>query len=296
MAKLGDAYRSPYCNRITSLYEPLLERDQMIICYLLAPIGSIGSMMYKSESGTETIKINFESFHPSQFVASNGVDAFVDVLNFEEKKKGTKNHHRTGCSCQYAVKKIDTVDLIFIPVLLSDHFWCLCFHLKNGEIELIDNSRFKESFSKRYRGRPEMLSSSSIPERQDTTKRMDNKLGRTSIIRKEMDWRTLQNGVYCVFTMRHMETYKGKSPWNPRFVNEDKKTIQDSQLRFLRYRYLSKSVLSDYNLIRKEVYDKAKEFAKTARPVDVLNNLDNKVRDRLDQFFKLEKVKKNATS
>ncbi|KAM0052862.1 hypothetical protein Hdeb2414_s0007g00253301 [Helianthus debilis subsp. tardiflorus] len=58
---------------------------------------------------------------------------------------------------KYEVKKLDTVDLIFIPVLLSDHFWCLCFLLKNGEIELIDNSRFKESFSKRYRGRPEKL-------------------------------------------------------------------------------------------------------------------------------------------
>ncbi|MFS7944983.1 hypothetical protein Hanom_Chr06g00518591 [Helianthus anomalus] len=90
MTELGEAYRSPYCNRLTSLYEPLLERDQTIICYLLAPIGSISSLMYKSESGVETIKIIFESFHPSQFVASNGVDAFVDVLNFEEKK-GTKN-------------------------------------------------------------------------------------------------------------------------------------------------------------------------------------------------------------
>ncbi|MFS7996246.1 hypothetical protein Hanom_Chr12g01127671 [Helianthus anomalus] len=47
-------------------------------------------MMYKSESGIETIKIIFESFHPSQFVASNGVDAFVDVLNFEEKKRDKK--------------------------------------------------------------------------------------------------------------------------------------------------------------------------------------------------------------
>ncbi|MFS7953987.1 hypothetical protein Hanom_Chr07g00625051 [Helianthus anomalus] len=44
-----------------------------------------------------------------------------------------------------------------------------------------------------------------------------------------MDWRTLQNGVDCgVFTMRHMKTYKGKSPRNPGFLSEDKKTIQDS--------------------------------------------------------------------
>ncbi|KAJ0770594.1 hypothetical protein HanPI659440_Chr07g0259421 [Helianthus annuus] len=90
--------------------------------------------------------------------------------------------------------------------------------------------------------------------------------------------------------MRHMVTYKGKSPWNPTFVNEDKKTIQDSQLRFLRYRYLSKIVLSDYNLVRKQVFDKAKEFAKTASTVDVLNDLDNKIRDRLDKFINRDKV------
>ncbi|MFS7975004.1 putative papain-like cysteine peptidase superfamily [Helianthus anomalus] len=59
--------------------------------------------------------------------------------------------------CKYQVKKVDTVDLIFIPIILSDHFWCLCFHLKNGEIELIDKSRFDESFSKRYRGRLKKL-------------------------------------------------------------------------------------------------------------------------------------------
>ncbi|KAJ0728160.1 hypothetical protein HanLR1_Chr07g0238441 [Helianthus annuus] len=91
MAELGDVYRSPYCNRITSLYEPLLERDQTIICYLLAPIGNISSVMYKPKSGVETLKIIFESFHPSQFVASNGMDAFVDVLNFEEKKRDKKS-------------------------------------------------------------------------------------------------------------------------------------------------------------------------------------------------------------
>ncbi|KAJ0660520.1 hypothetical protein HanOQP8_Chr14g0538691 [Helianthus annuus] len=91
MRELGDAYRSPYCNRIVSLYEPLLDRDKTIISYLLSTIGDIGAVMYKSESGVETLKIIFESFHPSQFVASNGVDAFVDVLNYEEKKRDKKS-------------------------------------------------------------------------------------------------------------------------------------------------------------------------------------------------------------
>ncbi|KAF5776652.1 hypothetical protein HanXRQr2_Chr12g0526631 [Helianthus annuus] len=81
--------------------------------------------------------------------------------------------------CKYQVKKVDKVDLIFIPVLLSDHYWCLCFNMKNGDIELIDNSRYAESFTKRYRGRPEKLSPSAIPKRQTWTKRVDNKVGKS---------------------------------------------------------------------------------------------------------------------
>ncbi|KAJ0847143.1 putative papain-like cysteine peptidase superfamily [Helianthus annuus] len=326
MAELGEAYRSPYCNRITNLYELLLDRDQTIICYLLAPVEDIGTFIYKSESGFEALKIIFESFHPSQYIASSGVDAFVDVLNFEEKKRDKKSSpYRLflpstifqdemfgpkysdndrlkvfapivdDILSKYQVKKVDTLDLIFIPVLLSDHFWCLCFHLKKGEIELIDNSRFDEPFSKRCRGRPEKLQrvlglylKGKIRQQEWITN-----LERASIIRKEMDWRTLQNGCDCgVFTMRHMETYKGKSPWNPGFENGDKKKRQDSQLRFLRYRYFSKIVLSDYNLIRKEVFEKAKEFTKKASTVDILRDLDNKIKDRLDQFFSLKKGEK----
>ncbi|KAJ0801025.1 hypothetical protein HanPI659440_Chr03g0112041 [Helianthus annuus] len=120
---------------------------------------------------------------------------------------------------------------------------------------------------------------------------MDKKLETARIIRKEMDWRTLENGVDCgVFTMRHMETYKGKTPWNPGFVNEDRKDVQDSQLRFLRYRYLNKIVLSEYNLIRKQVFEAAKEFEKNSAKVDMLKDLDKKISQRLDEFFNLSKV------
>ncbi|MFS8012554.1 hypothetical protein Hanom_Chr14g01322241 [Helianthus anomalus] len=72
--------------------------------------------------------------------------------------------------------------------------------------------------------------------------------------------------------------------------------MQDSQLRFLRYRYLSKIVLSEYNLIRKEVYDKATDFMKNSIPVDALHDLDSKISNRLDQFFNLKKGKQNEKS
>ncbi|MFS7984723.1 hypothetical protein Hanom_Chr11g00989891 [Helianthus anomalus] len=67
-----------------------------------------------------------------------------------------------------------------------------------------------------------------------------------------MEWRKLTNGIDCgVFTMRHMETYKGKTPWLSGFVNENEvNNRQNSQLHLLRHRYISKIILSEYNLER----------------------------------------------
>ncbi|KAF5809461.1 putative papain-like cysteine peptidase superfamily [Helianthus annuus] len=66
-----------------------------------------------------------------------------------------------------------------------------------------------------------------------------------------MDWRTKNNGVDCgVFTMRHMETYKGdQKPWVTGFVNEDEvNNRQKAQLHLPRTRYLSKIILSEHNM------------------------------------------------
>ncbi|MFS7930024.1 hypothetical protein Hanom_Chr04g00339301 [Helianthus anomalus] len=35
---------------------------------------------------------------------------------------------------KYEVKKLEIVDLIFIPVLLSNHLLCICFHLKMAKL------------------------------------------------------------------------------------------------------------------------------------------------------------------
>ncbi|XP_035830500.1 uncharacterized protein LOC110945114 isoform X2 [Helianthus annuus] len=152
MAELGDAYRSPYCNRVTDLYEPLLARDQTIICYLLAPVGDIGTLIYKSDSGVETLKIIFETFHPSQYISYGGMDAFVDVLNFEEKKRDKK-------SSPYR---------LFLPTtILQDEMF---------EPKITDSDRLKV-FGPSV---DDILSESSntIPKRQNWTKRVDNKVGK----------------------------------------------------------------------------------------------------------------------
>ena len=47
--------------------------------------------LYRSKTGVYTLKGIFESFYRGQYVASNGIDAFVDVLNLEEEKRDRKS-------------------------------------------------------------------------------------------------------------------------------------------------------------------------------------------------------------
>ncbi|MFS8031916.1 hypothetical protein Hanom_Chr17g01551511 [Helianthus anomalus] len=58
---------------------------------------------------------------------------------------------------KYEVKKLDSVDFVFILVLQGDHFYVFCFYLKTNKIELIDNSAAEQEFKDIYKGLPDTL-------------------------------------------------------------------------------------------------------------------------------------------
>ncbi|KAJ0668989.1 putative Ulp1 protease family catalytic domain, papain-like cysteine peptidase superfamily [Helianthus annuus] len=190
---------------------------------------------------------------------------------------------------KYEVKKLDSVDLVFIPVLQGDHFYVLCFHLKTGKIELIDNSAAEQEFKERYKGLPDTLKVLVLYLKKalKPTPAIEE-LGTSEIERKEMDWRTENNSVDCgVFTMRHMETYKGeKTPWVTGFVKEDEvNNRQNSQLHLLRHKYLSKIILSDHNVHREQVIKKANAFDKRPNKEKYMKDLEKIIPDRLSAFI-----------
>ena len=85
------------------------------------------------------------------------------------------------------------------------------------------------------------------------------------INRLKMRWRTTRNGADCgVFAMRHMETYYGNKHWRCNLSTEGAE--QDRRLRRLRFKYLSKILLSDTNQLRDTVAKKARVFHKNGEP------------------------------
>ncbi|KAJ0476936.1 putative Ulp1 protease family catalytic domain, papain-like cysteine peptidase superfamily [Helianthus annuus] len=277
---------------------------------------------YRSKTEVSTFKAVFESFFREQYVASNGIDAFVDILNLEEKKRDRKSSpHRfflfstmmpdifydeekytddqrlkifasnfEDMLNRYEVKKLESVDLVFIPVLQGDHFYVLCFNLKTGVIELIDNSAAKQEFKERYKGLPDTLRRLLVLYLQNALKPTPaiQQLATSVIERKEMDWRTKNNGVDCgVFMMRHLETYKGdQKPWATGFVNEDEvNNRQKAQLHLLRTRYLSKIILSEHNMHRLKIIKMANAFDKMPDKERYMKDLDKEIPERMKIYF-----------
>ncbi|KAJ0870686.1 hypothetical protein HanRHA438_Chr11g0503221 [Helianthus annuus] len=73
------------------MHEALLNQELTVIRYTFATFANIENELYRSKTGVHTVKGIFESFYRGQYVASNGIDAFVDVLNLEEKKRDRKS-------------------------------------------------------------------------------------------------------------------------------------------------------------------------------------------------------------
>ncbi|KAJ0471517.1 hypothetical protein HanHA89_Chr15g0597021 [Helianthus annuus] len=90
-AELGDKFCSPYCNRVVNMHEALLTQELSVIRFTFATFADLQEEFYRSKTEVATFKAVFESFFREQYVASNGIDAFVDILNLEEKKRDRKS-------------------------------------------------------------------------------------------------------------------------------------------------------------------------------------------------------------
>lgn len=92
---------------------------------------------------------------------------------------------------------------------------------------------------------------------------MHEKLWENEATMMRMIWQVAKPGHDCgIYLMRHMECYKGEGEgkWHTSFLGKQKN--DETCLGRLRYRYLSKLLLSDYNIHKDEVLKMAAEFAK----------------------------------
>ncbi|KAJ9554624.1 hypothetical protein OSB04_018669 [Centaurea solstitialis] len=180
--------------------------------------------------------------------------------------------------------------LVFFPVVSSVHYFLVCFNLKEGKTQVIDNSAVDVSFSAKYGSIPITLRKVFV----NVLKQLDDervkKLNRGKPKREKMSWRTLRNQVDCaVFMMIHMETYMGQDvkDWDCGLANEG--STQKSQLLNLRHKYVGRMLLSDLNTKKNFVIEGMGKFAEypMAKQKEILEYAKTMIYNRFNLFTDL---------
>ncbi|KAM0044037.1 putative papain-like cysteine peptidase superfamily [Helianthus debilis subsp. tardiflorus] len=274
---------SPYINRVVELSEKLTSVEKIYSDWIFSARGFEMDVVFQIEDQPDSglTRTVLETLSHDEYVHFAVVNVWARILNHEEKFKADDKIKRLFCTYQMLdggtygssyemmqadffgnmikvlkeeqVASLKEVDLLFIPVLQSDHFYLVCFYMKKCQIAVIDNSSlYDDSFDLKYRGSPEKLRH--LVEDFMLIRGVvgGRKMHKAQISRLKMSWRTVDNKVdRGIFLMRHMETFEGSSLrcWRCGFVKEVD-CGQKEQLDELRCKYATKILLHYLNARR----------------------------------------------
>ncbi|CAH1452702.1 unnamed protein product [Lactuca virosa] len=145
-------------------------------------------------------------------VHNNVIDALTAFLNKIKEQKSEASYSRMYFTC-------DTI--VFIPIVVDDSYYLVCFCLKTVAFYIFDYIKRSGTIESAYGNRPRIVCQRKIV------------------------------GVDCgIFHMRHMETYMGEAAhkWDCGLCVASK--IQEKILGWLRYKYLYKLMMSDFNVMK----------------------------------------------
>ncbi|GJU50201.1 ulp1 protease family, C-terminal catalytic domain-containing protein [Tanacetum coccineum] len=242
-------------------------------------------------SCTSNVKIPrlfLESLAPGLKIEQPVIDAWADLLNFDERYKSAGSPSRyffkpiltnrlkiedfisaedrfdkfEECIrlSDYDTKRMLNSDkmfhLVFFPVCTLDHFFLICFHMKSGKVVIIDNSTVEDDLTtrQRYLKLPqELISVFDEYISKNSPGRLASIFRNVEPERLKMKWRTCENELdNGVFLMSHMDNYFGEAEnkWEYGFCKESKE--QTKQLKFLRSKYAARILLSENNSYKDE--------------------------------------------
>ncbi|KAL8218248.1 hypothetical protein R6Q57_021621 [Mikania cordata] len=166
---IGEQLRSPYVERSVVLGTKLSKEERMICQYVFHPKNDPHTFLFITNSDTEFYKVITESLFPKVYIHTGVLEAFVNVLNADEKQRGPSSPFRLflppnilplpllekGVSentrknlfaenmgmmlTNLHIKNLNKIDLVFNPIIHNEHVFVLVFDMKNPSFEVIDN-------------------------------------------------------------------------------------------------------------------------------------------------------------
>ena len=99
----SDSLNSPYLLREVNVYAGVTDDERILSEYIFFSLGDIWEEVYKT-SHTENFKVLFESFASGVYIGANAMDAFTELMNYEEKKKSAASPFRFFASTDLLVQ------------------------------------------------------------------------------------------------------------------------------------------------------------------------------------------------
>ncbi|KAI3732522.1 hypothetical protein L1987_63727 [Smallanthus sonchifolius] len=191
----------------------------------------------------ETIEVNRDNYDTKVF--NKVIDAWVDVLNYEEKYRSPTLPYRLFCDTD----------------LIHDHYYLIVFELKHTAISVIDN--FSDTYPLVHLNNHEnyFQKDSAYKVKEIFVKYLEHvkhakidELNAMKIKKVKIPWATTSNSLDCaIFVMRHMKKkYMGaKEEFNSGLSTNGPR--KNKQLKILRKKYAAHILLSESNKLRDKI-------------------------------------------
>ncbi|KAL8205289.1 hypothetical protein R6Q57_008840 [Mikania cordata] len=171
-----------------------------------------------------------------------------------KQRKYLLNETMTLVLSNLKINHITKVDMIFIPIIKSEHVFLLVLDLKIPSFELFDNMVHGDENVDRYEQIPTYMRDVFVNYLLDKDHPNAYKLYQQTTKIPDLPWKTTDNGEDCgIFCMRHMETYMGGGVmgWKCGLLQES--DGQRRQLQQLRIKYLCKILKSTVNILKDDI-------------------------------------------
>ncbi|KAI3755082.1 hypothetical protein L1987_54875 [Smallanthus sonchifolius] len=284
---LSYALCSPYKQRRVGMEEKLTTVEKNISSYLFSRNGYVWDSLFRINNVITTPRIELETLSPE-------IEVHVDVINhrdtFNKGAEERNNEFKKNLIAFLKKEKLDNIkefDLVFFPMILSQHFYLKCFNLKKAEAIIIDNSALGE-YNAKYNGIPKKFKEAFVSFIADFAHHKTDEMDDTVVKRFEMPWRTTVNNKDCgIFMMRHMETYMGEEEksWQCGFGVESE-NVQEKQIEDLRRKYCAKILLHEINELKHYIVEEMKKYLQIPYPSRKI--LEETPKSRIEERLKRE--------
>ncbi|KAL4554554.1 hypothetical protein LXL04_039386 [Taraxacum kok-saghyz] len=256
--------------------------------WVFSGLDSQWDVIYQNKFNDSGFKGVFESMIPSSCVHATAIDIWAMQLSYTEQFRSRTSQARlfmpSTILSNMVFDKRYTKDewFKFFETIMNQH---LEKYREFGDIRekcvVIDNSGVDVPMDAKYGTVPIDMVDFFTRYLKTRKHPKANKFKHVIPYRFFMSWMTKKNKVDCgVFVMRHMETYKGEKmeKWDASLEMECD-SLQE-QLNKLRWKYVTKMLLSDMNLLKDYVEGKMDSYV----------NIPEHIRKKFEKKAHLEKI------